>query len=771
MSAEDNIEAAWEDTSGPGRLSTSSNPGLTNGGPTFHSQNHFESSAISYDNYDLIDWAVEHERDHAEYSEATESRKAISIAQHWFVVIFSGILVGLIAAFMDITAQWLGDIKVGHCKSNFYLSRDFCCWAVNKRDDHCGDWSSWSRSLLGYAPQHRGIAGYIIALLIYSLLAIFFAGTAAILVVRLKSVYARSSGIAEIKTVLGGLVINDLFSAKTLLIKALAMCLTVSSGLWVGKEGPLVHIACCCAGVLITIIGQQRFSEARKRELLSAASAAGISVAFGAPIGGVLFTLEQMTYFSNEHVMWESFVAAMVAAVTLQWVNPFRTGKLVLFGVVYDRIWHYFELGPFAFIGVLGGLYGSGIEKLTGKFADLRASKQWIKHHPIYEVLIAAAVITVLSYPNFYTRLESPVLLSHLFEECPADVDGGGVLRTLCDPSKWFQNIFLLFFSTVVGFIATAYCFGLAIPAGILMPSMLVGALAGRAIGATMQAWKAKFPGFVLFESCPPEGICVTPGVYALVGAASALTGTTRLTVSSVVIMFELTGALSYVLPIMVGVIISKWVADSFGRRGIFETTIQRKDYPYLEKGEPVPIPDICVSEVFTPIMDITYLTLFRTVGELKAFLSATSFRGYPVVSGAFPNDHRMVGYLLGKRIETALSNKGSDLTDESPCVLNDEQSAKFAGQPVLDLRGEIEYTPPILSSNASLLLVISMFQSMGYQKILFTHKGTLRGIMTAKDAFKVMKDLENGQFKTGWGNNRANDGEESSASLLTRED
>lgn len=769
MSAEDNLEAIWEDTSGPARPSVSLNQGLMNDDTSIN--NHARASAISYDNHDIIDWAIEHERDHAEYSHATATAKVISIAQHWLVVIFSGILVGLIAAFMDIAAQWLGDIKVGHCKSSFYLSREFCCWALNQRDDLCHDWSSWSRSLLGYAPQHRGVAGYIIAFFIYSFLSVCFAGAASVLVVRLKSVYAQSSGIAEIKTVLGGLVIKDLFSARTLIIKAVAMCLAVSSGLWVGKEGPLVHIACCCAGVLITIIGQNSFSEARKRELLSAASAAGISVAFGAPIGGVLFTLEQMTYFSNEHVMWESFVAAMVAAVTLQWVNPFRTGKLVLFGVVYDRNWHHFELVPFAIIGVLGGLFGAGIERLTGMFASLRASKPWLKHHPIFEVLITAAVITILSYPNFYTRLESTVLLSHLFEECPADVDGRGVLQVLCDPSKWFQNILLLILSSLVGFIATAYCFGLAVPAGILMPSMLVGALGGRAIGATMQAWKARFPALALFDSCPPEGICVTPGVYALVGAASALTGTTRLTVSSVVIMFELTGALNYVFPIMVGVIISKWVADSSGRRGIYETVIQRKNYPYLEKGEPLPIPEICASEIFTPISDITYLTSFQTVGELKALLSTTKFRGYPVVSGAVTNDYRMIGYLLEKRLKVALLNKGNEVTDESPCVFSDEQSAKFTGQPVLDLRGEIDYTPPVLSSDASLLLVISMFQSMGYQKIIFTQKGAIRGIMTAKDAWRVMRDLESGDFAPGWSNNRANDGEESSASLLRRDD
>lgn len=96
---------------------------------------------------------------------------------------------------------------------------------------------------------------------------------------------------------------------------------------------------------------------AKKREILSAASAAGMSVAFGAPIGGVLFSLEQVSYYFPDKVMWHSFVCAMIAAVSLQAMNPFRTGKLVLWQVTYDRNWHDFEVWSFVIIGILGVLY------------------------------------------------------------------------------------------------------------------------------------------------------------------------------------------------------------------------------------------------------------------------------------------------------------------------------------------------------------------------------------------------------------------------------
>ena len=52
--------------------------------------------------------------------------------------------------------------------------------------------------------------------------------------------------------------------------------------------------------------------------------------------------------------MWHAFVCAMIAAVSLQAMNPFRTGKLVLWQVTYDRNWHNFEIWSFVIIGVMG---------------------------------------------------------------------------------------------------------------------------------------------------------------------------------------------------------------------------------------------------------------------------------------------------------------------------------------------------------------------------------------------------------------------------------
>jgi len=61
-------------------------------------------------------------------------------------------------------------------------------------------------------------------------------------------------------------------------------------------EGPMVHIACCIGNILSYLFPKYGRNEAKKREILSAAAAAGVSVAFGAPVGGVLFSLEEVSY-------------------------------------------------------------------------------------------------------------------------------------------------------------------------------------------------------------------------------------------------------------------------------------------------------------------------------------------------------------------------------------------------------------------------------------------------------------------------------------------
>lgn len=104
--------------------------------------------------------------------------------------------------------------------------------------------------------------------------------------------YAAGSGISEIKCIIAGFVMKGFLGFRTLLIKSICLPLAIASGLSVGKEGPSVHYAVCTGNVISRFFDKYKRNAAKTREILSACAAAGVAVAFGSPIGGVLFSLE-----------------------------------------------------------------------------------------------------------------------------------------------------------------------------------------------------------------------------------------------------------------------------------------------------------------------------------------------------------------------------------------------------------------------------------------------------------------------------------------------
>jgi chloride channel 3/4/5 len=473
-------------------------------------------------------------------------------------------------------------------------------------------------------------------------------------------------------------------------------------------------------------------------------------------VGGVLFSLEQLSYYFPDKTMWSSFVCAMVAAVTLQAFNPFRTGKLVLYQVTYHSGWHDFELVPFAFLGILGGLYGGLFIKLNMSIASWRENRTYLKG-PVKEVIIISFVTALVNFPIKFMRAQASELVYILFAEC-ADLTEDTL--GLCKSGKANTGVItLLLFSALFGIVLASFTFGLQIPAGIILPSMAIGGLYGRAVGLSVQVFQAAFPQLFIFSSCEPDTACVTPGTYAIVGAASALAGTTRMTVSIVVIMFELTGALTYVLPIMIAVMISKWIGDAISPRGIYESWIHFKGYPFLDNREEngSSIPDVPAAHVMTRIEDLTAISATgHTIQSLREMLQTHRFRGFPVISTSFEHDADaesidatdsasdalLLGYISRTELLYALSlTTSKSLPPETEC--------HFSHQPLsdpnssLDLRPWMDQTPITLNARASFQLTVSMFQKLGLRYVLFTEKGMLRGLLTKKDVWYVLNGME----------------------------
>lgn len=226
--------------------------------------------------------------------------EAYDAGQAWIVVTLVGAAIGLNAAFLNIVTEWLSDIKLGHCSTAFYLNENFCCWGA---ESGCAEWKRWS----GFGPLN-----YVL----YILFGAAFAFTAARLV-KSFAPYAAGSGISEMKCIIAGFVMKGFLGATTLFIKSIGLPLAIASGLSVGKEGPSVHYAVCTGNVISRFFDKYRRNAAKTREILSASAAAGVGVAFGSPIGGVLFSLEEMSNHFPLKTLWRSYFCALVATAVL----------------------------------------------------------------------------------------------------------------------------------------------------------------------------------------------------------------------------------------------------------------------------------------------------------------------------------------------------------------------------------------------------------------------------------------------------------------------
>lgn len=117
-----------------------------------------------------------------------------------------------------------------------------------------------------------------------------------------------------------------------------------------------------------------------------------------------------------------------------------------------------------------------------------------------------------------------------LFSECPSDgADNSSGLCAL-DPGDW-QQVWPVAQAILVAMVMkgalTIITFGIKLPAGIFIPTLGVGACAGRILGVTVRHLQWRYPDSFVFSACNGDKDCVVPGLYAMVGAAAALSGVT----------------------------------------------------------------------------------------------------------------------------------------------------------------------------------------------------------------------------------------------------
>ncbi|KAI0014158.1 chloride channel [Xylariaceae sp. FL0662B] len=758
---------------------------------------------VWYDQFTSTDWVHDNIAD-AYRVKQLRSRKDLlgklivlfDAAQGWILSAVVGFLVAAVAYCVDVAETTIFDYKDGYCARAWYLREKICC-----PHGPCTDWRSWSEVLGGHPLGDRwtefGI--YLIAVIVLSAVACLFTLTTKTVVPsayrmstldeNLAAPYSQSpddnendedenisptrpvpeqsdaappmvyysaagSGVAEVRVILSGFVLHGFLGFKTLVIKSVGLVASVASGLSLGKEGPYVHIATCIGNICCRIFAKYDRNDGKRREILSAAAAAGVVVAFGAPLGGVLFGLEEVAYYFPAKTLFRTFFCCIIAALSLKFLNPYGTHKIVMFEVRYKIDWEYFELVGFILVGILGGIIGALFIKASRRWALSFRKIPIIKKYPIVEVVLVALVTGATSYWNILTKLPVAKLLLNLAAPCEDDMDDD---LSLC-PSNINEipgTIRTLLIAFIIKGFLTTITFGIKVPAGIYVPSMVVGGLMGRIVGHLVQWVVLRVPHWGIWGSCPllQESTCVQPGVYGLIAAGSTMCGVTRLSVTLAVILFELTGSLDYVLPFSLAILVAKWTADALEPLSIYDLLTNMNSYPFLDnKHKPIftsELADIVPRVRRERVIDITNSPLVPAK-SLRSKLEFLHRAGE--LDGGLPilRDDVLVGLIPAPDLEYALDH----LVDESSslCLMADIPSIDEDddGEPdPTDFTPYIDTAPVALDIKSPMDLVYECFAKLGLRYICVLKDGRYAGMTHKKRFVKYMRELEEKQHET----------------------
>jgi chloride channel 3/4/5 len=321
----------------------------------------WQDDRVWYDQFTSTDWVHDSIAD-AFRVKALRSRKDIrgklaawfDGAQGWILVAIIGILTASLAYVVNVTESTLFDWKQGHCTRKWYMSKKSCCNGASI----CDAWLHWSKVIRTDRLDTQGtqFVAFVFGVVTLSMASCVLTMASKTVIPsnislstldenlgaevlprpghdeegRKRSlspearfgetqllppmVYysAAGSGVAEVKVILSGFVLHGYLGLRTLIIKTLGLILSVASGLSLGKEGPYVHISTCIGNIACRLFSKYSNNDGKRREVLSASAASGVAVAFGAPIGGVLFSLEEVSYYFPPKTLFRTFFCCIV---------------------------------------------------------------------------------------------------------------------------------------------------------------------------------------------------------------------------------------------------------------------------------------------------------------------------------------------------------------------------------------------------------------------------------------------------------------------------
>lgn len=651
------------------------------------------------------------------------------------------------------------------------------------------NFSGWKFSATFSIMEHSYFAGF----LVYSIFngALVFSS---VYIVTHFAPAAAGSGIPEIKGYLNGIDTPGILLFRTLVGKIFGSIGSVGGGLALGKEGPLVHTGACIA----SLVGQggstkhyvnwrwlRVFKNDRdRRDLVTCGCAAGVSAAFRAPVGGVLFALEEVTSWWRSQLLWRVFFTSAVVAVVVRsamgWCTHgncghFGSGGFIIWDVSGGQDdYSFYELFPMAMVGVMGGLLGALFNQLTLYLSSWRRKSLHKKGDrvKIIEACLVSLLTSVLSFGLPLLTKCTPCPDAEKYPDiiCPRpEGTYGNYVNFHCSNRNEYNDLATIFFNTqddairnlfstktvheytassLLTFLAMFFSlavitFGTAVPAGQFVPGIMIGSTYGRLVGMLVVNIYKK-----------PN---IDEGTYALLGAASFLGGSMRMTVSLCVIMVEITNNLKLLPLIMLVLLISKAVGDVFNA-GFYEEQAHMKGIPLLE-SRPKHFMRKTQAKETCHLQKVVSFNRVSKVGHIMSVLQGNDHNGFPVIDKLQSGETVVIGLILRSHLLVLLQSKADFQHNDSHGDIRGQftlrhnvtdfvkpvSSKGLSVQDILltpeemdlylDLEPFVNPSPYIVPEDMSLTKVYNLFRQLGLRHVLVVPRPSqVVGVITRKD-------------------------------------
>lgn len=468
----------------------------------------------------------------------------------------------------------------------------------------------------------------------------------------------KGSGIPYVKMTMARM--GNMTRIRSIVVKFFAGVAGIGTGLSLGREGPSVQLG-AGAGALVGRLF--KMSGTNQDKLIAAGAGSAIGATFNAPIAGTIFVLEELVQKFTPALLFPVLVATVSAASLARHFlgsNPSFDLPKLQGGITVENIPVCIILGIVA--GLLGVLFSKIIFFNNKLFDKMSKIPNYVK--PAIAGLAVGLIGLVIPYVLGSGNFSVDLLLQH----------------------KFSLGLVLIIF--IAKFFVTPFCFGSGAAGGIFLPMLMLGS----------------FLGYIVSTVCNSFGFHTDPIVIAILGMGAFLSAVARTPITAVVMVFEMTGGYSHILPIMLSAAIADLVAEKLNQKPIYASLIVQNS----KFGDAKILSELKVQDYMH--RDVKTLTPTTTILEASKKIAEYKYKVYPVINE--------IGKILGV------------------VTRYDVEDAIFQGNPTtMTLNKIMNPSPVVISANKDLYVAYFRLHTNNIDKLpVIDKRKRLCGIISRED-------------------------------------